>query len=672
MMRKLLDWRIPAFFLLPLCGCFNNGNRPNILLLTLDTLRADALGCYGSMDGRTPNLDRLAQEGVLFEDAVCQIPATLTSHTAIMTGRNPKTTGVRFRTARVPLHEKTIGEVFHAAGYETAAFISSFVLAPEFGLNQGFERYEMGGISPNGGAAPVERRAEETIDQVILYLSHHPKIPFFIWVHLYDPHTPYDAPPPYSSMFDPSYAGSLKGSVEEITRLNAAKGEGLSERDRRRLRALYLGETAYMDHHIGRLLDKLKQSGLSERTVVAAIADHGENLGEGGRFFHGDDLYQPAAHVPLIMRYPKRLNSGERTAAPVQSIDLFPTLLELANIAPAAGVEGISLLPLCSKQKAEFQSKLAYMETEADPVTEGNKIYGLRAMKNKFLYHSAHRRPEVPLGVFTEIPLKGPTIVMLRVQGDPAIRLMAHVRYRTEALYASRDFQALATLPTTVIHAETAGSDPVHKEAMESKAFLNAPDGWRTQMTPDLHRIARSYGQAQGWPVNWMVLEGVGVDASIPHKQKSAVFAVDQIEAFAPSLRFPSSPRLRFPFWIIEDFENAASRGLADAGEGPPHTIQSEWLYESLLNGKQQQKITITFPSEIEADALDELFDLSRDPLEERNLLTGANTEKEPAQTAAYCRTLLDSWIAKKAGETDARDWNPAQLEALEALGYTK
>lgn len=669
-----MNLRLPCLILSILLGigCSNNRERPNVILLTLDTLRADSIGCYGNSTIQTPNLDRLAQEGVLFENAVCQIPATLTSHTAILTGRNPKTTGVRFRTARVSPLEETLAERFLAHGYTTAAFISSFVLAPEFGLNQGFEKYELGSMIQKGKKAADERRAEETIHQTISFLKNKPRQPFLIWVHLYDPHTPYDPPAPFSIPHEPDSTGAMSGSVEAITRLHANQGRNGTSEDLQRLRNLYSGEVAYMDVQIGHLLKVLDEMNLMDRTIIAALADHGENLGENGRFFHGDDLYQPSMHIPFLLCYPGQIAGEQRISSLVQSIDLFPTLLDLAGIPPISGIEGRSLVSLLNEdeRKKPFQIKPAYLETEADAFIESNKLHGICTETHKFLYHSAHRRSDVPLGIFSEIPLKGPTLVLMRIQGDPSIRLMVHVRYRTKELYTSRNFQALASLNTTVIHAETAGVEPLQQEAMKATSFHPTPGGWRLHMTPDIHRLARSYGLAQGWPVEWMVLEGVGVDAALPARQKEGTFTIDQIELYAPSLRFPESPRFRSPFWIIEDFER--SDGLTDSGEGAPHTIQSDWLNAPLFGGQRQQKITITFHDEIEIQKLDALFAYREDSQEENNLLTGETSHPEMIRIAENCRSLLDSWMSRESGRFDIQPLDTSHLEALQALGYTR
>jgi len=504
------------------------------------------------------------------------------------------------------------------------------------------------------------------------------KQPFFLWIHLYDPHTPYDAPPPYGAMYDPDYTGPLRGSVEEITFLNATRGAKLSERDLQHLQALYHGEVTYLDHQIGRLLEALEKQDLLDRTVLVALADHGEALGEKGRFFHGDDLYQPAVRIPFLIRYPRMIAAGRRVAEMAQSIDLFPTLTELCEIPLIAGIEGKSLLPLISSTPTNtesYEKHPGYLETDADGVADSNKLYGLRTEEYKFIYHSAHRRPETPLGLFTEIPLKGPAIVLARVKGDPSVRLMAHIRYRTPELYTSRDLQALSRLNTTAVYAETFGTDPLHNQALKQPAFLPAPEGWRLQATPDLYHTARTYGLARGWPTEWMVLEGVGVDASLPGLQKSGTFVVDQFELYSPSLRYPPSPRFRSPFWVIEDFEAPSAAGLVDAGEGPAHQIQTEWLQEPVFGGQKQLRITITFQDDPDPNRLDELFRVADDPREEHNRL--AET-LEPDQnqilldTVSRHREILDGWIAKPSGLLEIQELSPAQRQALEALGYTK
>ncbi|RJP27509.1 MAG: hypothetical protein C4527_13005 [Candidatus Omnitrophota bacterium] len=674
--------KIAFFFLFLILGlsCSHDKKQPNLLVLTLDTLRADALGCYGNPTVQTPHLDRLASEGVLFEDAICQIPATLTSHTAMFTGLYPRSSGVRFRTNRVPAAEDTLAEIFTRRGYQTAAFISSYVLEPAFGLDQGFEIYDLGSMRNNGQIVNAERRAEETISAAISFLEQPRGKPFFLWVHLYDPHSPYDAPAPYSTLYDPNYDGPIRGTVQEITRLNATQGSTLTERDLQHLHALYQGEVAYMDHHIGRLLGKMEEMQLLEQTIIAAIADHGEALGEEGRFFHGEDLYQPAVKIPFLLRYPAKIEKGMRMPNLVQSIDLFPTLIELAGLSEKTAVDGRSLLPLLAKEndkREKFENRPGFLETEADRVCETNKLFGIRTEQYKFINNSAYRRPETPLGVFTEIPLKGPAIVLLRIKGDPSVRLMAHIRYRTKELYTSRDFQALAQLNTTLVTAESIGTDPLHNEAMRQESFLPAPPGWRLQASPDLYRTALQYGQARGWPTDWMVIEGVGVDASLPYNQTGGTFAIDQIELYAPTLKFPNSPKYRKPFWVIEDFEESSkSRGLSDSQSGPPHTTTMTWTEEKIFGGARQQQVEITFKETESQTGLDELFHLINDPTETTNLIkSDMNTqtiEEDNLKIRENCLLLLNHWRNAAFGDMEILELDESQRQALESLGYTR
>ncbi len=674
--NKLRKNRIPLilFLFLLFSYCPSKPDKPNLLLLTLDTLRADALGCYGNEIVQTPNLDRLAAGGALFENAVCNIPATLTSHTSMMTGRLPRTSGVRFRTARVSDKEETLAEMLLQHGYETGAMISGKVLAPHFKLDQGFQTYSLGSINQDVNNQYPERRAEETISEAIGFLKEKRNGPFFLWIHLYDPHTPYDAPAPYHSIYDPDYEGALRGTVRDITRLTASKGSALSSRDREHLQALYHGEVTYMDHHIGRLLDFMEEQKILDNTLIAAIADHGENLGEGGRFFHGDDLYEPALRIPFLLRFPKKIQAGIRIAEQAQAIDLLPTLLALLGINSDVSMDGRSLVPWLLETSDSTPGHPAFLETEADPVCDTNKLYGLRMREHKFIYHTKRRRAETPLGVFTEIPLKGPTIVLLRIQGDPSIRLMAHVRYRTKELYTSRNFQALTRLNTTAVYAESFGSHPLHKEAATQPSFLTTPNGWRLQVSPDIYEIALEYGEARGWPTQWMVLEGVGVDASLPYNQSIGSFQIDQIELYAPSLRFPQSPRYRKPFWVIEDFEAVQSKGLMDAGEGPPHTIQIRWETNNLFGGKRMQSITIEYLDEESRDTEDELFDLRSKEGEIQNLLIPDPTNPEKHQEALTVsedyRLQLDQWLQSEPGTSEYFELDAVQRKALKSLGY--
>ena len=284
-------------------------SRPrNLLLLTLDTTRLDRLGCYGSPAGATPHLDALAARGARFEEAIAPVALTRPSHATLLTGLEPRQHGVWSNGPyRLEPGFTTIAERFSQRGFSTAAVVSSFVLGRSFGLDQGFARYddafaEMPGADPEKTADAAERSAAARIGSDALVP------PFFLWVHFYDPHDPYVAPEPYDGRFrsDP-----------------------------------YAGEVAFMDAAIGRLLQALAAKGLAAETLVVAVADHGEGLGEHGEPTHGYFLYDSTLRVPLILAGPG-VPPGLVVSGSVTLADLAPTLLEALGLEPDAGVAGRS------------------------------------------------------------------------------------------------------------------------------------------------------------------------------------------------------------------------------------------------------------------------------------------------------------------------------------------
>jgi arylsulfatase A-like enzyme/Tfp pilus assembly protein PilF len=308
--------------------------RPNVLLVTIDTLRADHLGCYGHAGAATPTLDALAARGVRFATAIAHVPLTGPSHASILTGRTPLGHGFRDNGGYViPAEAKTAAEDFRQAGYRTAAFISGFPLDRRFGFDRGFDAYD--DHLPKGNdprrTPYVERLADATTDAALRWLgsplSAGAPAPFFLWVHYYDPHAPYEPPA--------ALAGRFAG-------------------------APYDGEIAFVDSQLARLLRGLEEKGALAHTVVLATADHGEALGEHGEDTHGLFVYDATLKVPWIMAGPG-LPAG-RVASPVaRGIDVLPTLLDYAGLAPAAGVEGCSLRP--AAEGHEMNDAPAYAET---------------------------------------------------------------------------------------------------------------------------------------------------------------------------------------------------------------------------------------------------------------------------------------------------------------------
>lgn len=301
-----------------------------VLLITLDTTRADRLGCYGYADGRTPALDALAAAGTRFSRAVTPVPLTTPAHSSILTGTYPTVHGVHNNGGyRLPEAMPTLATVLHQRGYRCAAFVSSFTVDSRFGFDRGFELYDdrFAADSPFKGQN-AERRAGETEAALAPWLERHARERFFVWVHFYDPHLPYDPPEPWRSQF----AGQP-----------------------------YDGEVAYMDEAVGAVLSRLRRLGVLDDTLVVACGDHGEAFGEHGERGHGIFLYEPTLRVPLLMSAPGRLPAGRAVTSRARLVDVMPTILDLLSIPAPAGLQGRSLLPVIRGE--ETGDRDAYLET---------------------------------------------------------------------------------------------------------------------------------------------------------------------------------------------------------------------------------------------------------------------------------------------------------------------
>jgi len=288
-----------------LCSCsIERASTPSLLLLTLDTTDPAALGCYGGPAGLTPNLDRLAREGILFEDARAVAPITLPAHASLLTGLYPVRHSVRRNgETRLPDEALTLAERARERGYQRAAFVSAVVLAPEFGLSQGFERYEAP-ATPDDVAEQLgaSLRASEIAARASRWLAERdPARPFFLWLHFYDPHFPYHPPPEF---------------------LARAGGDA------------YLGEVAAMDGAIGTVLETLARAGLYENTLIVAAADHGESRGRHGEETHGAFAFDSTLRIPLLARLPGGVRAGERVRAPVSQVDVAPLVAAVLGWEP--------------------------------------------------------------------------------------------------------------------------------------------------------------------------------------------------------------------------------------------------------------------------------------------------------------------------------------------------
>jgi arylsulfatase A-like enzyme/Tfp pilus assembly protein PilF len=338
---------------------------PNVVVITLDTTRADRMGFLGSKRGLTPNLDGMAQQGVVFARAYSHVPLTTASHATIFTGTYPQFNHVN--DFGVPLSPKLpyLPDLLHQHGYQTGAFVGSLILDPLDGTAPGFDRgfdiYDAGFHLRRRGAdryQTVERRADVVVSHALGWLSQVANKPVFLWVHLYDAHDPYDPPSPFKERF-------------------ASQP--------------YDGEVAYADACVGKLLDALRQHGLYDETLIAVMADHGESLGAHGENTHGVFLYEETLHVPLLIKLPLNRAGGRRLDTRAGLVDVAPTILSAAGIPPPAEMQGKSLLEsikASADPNAPPEERPSYAETDYP-----HRAFGWSALRTlragKYLYIQA-------------------------------------------------------------------------------------------------------------------------------------------------------------------------------------------------------------------------------------------------------------------------------------------
>lgn len=326
-------------------ACGGRAPAERVILVTLDTTRADRLGCYGYAAARTTALDAFSKEAALFERAVAPVPVTLPSHASMLTGLYPQGHGIRYNVVyKLPPEATSVAETFKAAGFATAAFPATFVLDRGYGLDQGFDLYESPPKPERPDDPASERKAAAGVDLALDWLAKHAGGRAFLWLHFYDPHWPYVAPFPFSSTF----------------------------RDRP-----YDGEIAYMDSEIGRFLSALRSVPDWDRTAVVVAGDHGEGLFEHRERYHSLLAYETTIHAPLLVRLPGR-GDGRRIAEPVSLADVAPTLLDLSGLEPATRMDGISLVP--AARGARLDRREIYFESVVGALNYGwSTLKGIRA-----------------------------------------------------------------------------------------------------------------------------------------------------------------------------------------------------------------------------------------------------------------------------------------------------
>ncbi len=312
-------------------------NYKNVILVSLDTLRADRIGAYGGRNVLTPHIDRIANQGVLFERAYAAYPNTMSSHASLFTGLLPSEHGVLPGRARgVSDERETLAEVFADAGYSTAAFTENGFVSSRWGFAQGFDLYDDGSNLIQGSS--FAGRAENTFGRAIDWLAQKSDAPVFLFIHSYQVHIPYSPPPREISRLSARrlhrYQGrySLRFDVSSIGAFNAGDLE-LTPLERRQVELLYDAEVRSLDAQVGRLDRAIHQMGIEDETLLVLFSDHGEEFFEHGYLGHGSSLHQQALHVPVILRNRGGLPSGKRIPEVAGLIDLGPTLVELAGIA---------------------------------------------------------------------------------------------------------------------------------------------------------------------------------------------------------------------------------------------------------------------------------------------------------------------------------------------------
>jgi arylsulfatase A-like enzyme/tetratricopeptide (TPR) repeat protein len=328
--------------------------KPNIVLISIDTCRADRLGCYGFAKNTTPNIDQLAKEGILYEQAMTCTGYTLPSHSSMFTGTYPPYHGVHTNLSQqLAASNTTMAEMLKDAGYETAGFVSSFVLNHRFGIQQGFDIYDDALDPVTGNRSKIERKGERTAEVALSFIKKQHDKPFFLFAHFYDPHVAFEPPEPFASQFSDD---------------------------------LYSGEIAYVDALVGKLIVALKESGHYDNSLIMIVSDHGEGLGEHGEAEHGYFIYQNTMQVPFIVKAPKnKIVAGLRVKEVVSTVDLLPTVLGFLDMDIPGEIQGIDLSEVGHNDFKLDPQRYVYCESMIPTKYGCNPLLGLVTQDFKFI-----------------------------------------------------------------------------------------------------------------------------------------------------------------------------------------------------------------------------------------------------------------------------------------------
>ncbi len=358
------------------------GRIENVVLISIDTLRADHLGCYGYDRPTSPILDKFASKALLFEDVSTPCPWTLPAHGSLLTGLYPSRNGLRTRWEQLPDDVPTLAGLLQQHGFATAGIVNSHWLSPTNGLHRGFEHFV---YVKEYADSPEPSKVE---DEGLKWLADHSDKPFFLFLHYYDIHSDYASLPRYNEQFLRPYSGTINGSTEQLLDIRYGRIPPPNQADVQHLIDLYDASIRQIDDGMGRVFDVLEKKGLFNNTLVIITSDHGEEFMEHGAILHGRTFFQEVVQVPLIMRGPG-LPDGRRIKSMVSLLDIMPTILSLLGITGPSSLDGIDLRQLWQNTRTKASDRILFGEADWNNVVENETVDDIRRMvrRGRFKLH---------------------------------------------------------------------------------------------------------------------------------------------------------------------------------------------------------------------------------------------------------------------------------------------
>jgi arylsulfatase len=620
----------------------------NVLLVSIDTLRADHMSCYGYPRETTPVLKQFSEQAVMFEDCLSPMGFTLPSHTSMLTGLNVQSHQVIDNGLRVPAAHSLLPEMLSAQGWETAAFIGCYTLHEEFQINQGFDSFAYFGDLEKMGRGGI------TTDAVIDWLNNREEVkPFFGFVHYYDVHEKYGAPGDYGTMFctpdttpEPvdhrDFAKIINDQWSQFGAYRSPQSASLIYN----LIGKYDGGIAYVDNQIGRILKTLGTLDLEENTIVIITSDHGEGLGDGKHVFsHGKTVYQFELHVPLMMRIPGITTKRQLSNAPVATIDITPTILDVLDIQPSvAAFDGLSLKPLIANDDPVaangFRTRERYAQSGAKYDAK-NIDRSLVREGNKFIL-SQQTAGHCVWGMNLNAPLNGATRLGAYIKSEFAPQAM---------------FQLNSGETNTLVHAlppygeKSYDFKRSHAGRVWALARNQAKEGWVLVTTPPL-------GSVVGDSLD---LSTATVKAFVLNLGMATTF-----EGMIDSLVVERNGTWQ----VLESFEGSEEPQLRYLGWAGKNVVRFEVIEHQLMKGMGRNESTTEYLSLIFPDHAmgKQLYDLNRDPWEKINIRAQQVPRAKEMEESLRDHSKTEA-KTKAAIEIEVIEDSQVQQE-LEALGY--